>query len=115
MSNHNFQVLGFEAEITVVIPNDAEAFLPIVIKNGNLYNPENGFKPIDPKPKQKSLTANQQERAMSIINDAANGGSLRVLQLPLQNNLLSLLHRYSPRHRKQPLKISSLRVLPSCQ
>lgn len=71
MSNHNFQVLGFEAEITVVIPNDAEAFLPIVIKNGNLYNPENGFKPIDPKPKQKSLTANQQERAMSIINDAA--------------------------------------------
>lgn len=44
MSNHNFQVLGFEAEITVVIPNDAEAFLPIVIKNGNLYNPENGFK-----------------------------------------------------------------------
>lgn len=71
MSNHNFQVLGFEAEITVVIPNDAEAFLPIVIKNGNLYNPENGFKPIDPKPKQKSLTQDQQDRAMAIINDAA--------------------------------------------
>ena len=71
MNNHNFQVLGFEAEITVVIPNDAETFLPIVIKNGNLYNPENGFKPIDPKPKQKSLTQDQQDRAMTIINDAA--------------------------------------------
>lgn len=71
MSNHNFQVLGFEAEITVVIPNDAVEYLPIVIKNGNLYNPENGFKPIDPKPKQKSLTQDQQDRAMAIINDAA--------------------------------------------
>lgn len=59
MSNHNFQVLGFEAEITVVIPNDAEAFLPIVIKNGNLYNPENGFK-WSPKNKawQRQLTPN---------------------------------------------------------
>lgn len=71
MSNHNLQVLGFEADITVVIPNDSEAFLPIVIKNGSLYNPENGFKPIDPKPKQKSLTTDQQKRAMAIINDAA--------------------------------------------
>lgn len=71
MSNHNFQVLGFEADITVVIPNDAEAFLPIVIKNGNLYNPENGFKPIDPKPKMKSLTNDQRERALAIINEAA--------------------------------------------
>lgn len=71
MSNHNFQVLGFDAELTVVIPNDAEAFLPIVIKNGNLYNPENGFKPIDAKPKQKSLTNDQRERALDIINEAA--------------------------------------------
>ena len=71
MSNHNFQVLGFETDITVVIPNDAETFLPIVIKNGNLYNPENGFKPIDPKPKQKSLTQDQRDRAMAIINEAA--------------------------------------------
>lgn len=71
MSNHNFQVLGFDAELTVVIPNDAEAFLPIVIKNGNLYNPEKGFKPIDPKPKQKSLTNDQRERALAIINEAA--------------------------------------------
>lgn len=71
MSNHNFQVLGFDAELTVVIPNDAEAFLPIVIKNGNLYNPEKGFKPIDPKPKMKSLTNDQRERALAIINEAA--------------------------------------------
>ena len=71
MSNHNFQVLGFETDITVVIPNDAEAFRPIVIKNGNLYNPENGFKPIAPKPKQKSLTQDQRDRAMAIINEAA--------------------------------------------
>lgn len=73
MSNHDFyfQVLGFDAELTVVIPNDAEAFLPIVIKNGNRYNPENGFKPIDPKPKQKSLSSNQIERSLAIINEAA--------------------------------------------
>lgn len=73
MSNHDFyfQVLGFDAELTVVIPNDAEAFLPIVIKNGNRYNPENGFKPIDPKPKQKSLSHNQIERSLAIINEAA--------------------------------------------
>lgn len=73
MSNHNFyfQVLGYDAELTVVIPNDAEAFLPIVIKNGNRYNPENGFKPIDPKPKMKSLTNDQRERALAIINEAA--------------------------------------------
>lgn len=70
MSNRNFQVLGFDTDITVVIPNDAEAFQPIVIKNGNLYNPHSG-KPIDPKPKQKSLTQDQRDRAMVIVNEAA--------------------------------------------
>lgn len=70
MNNRNFQVLGFDTDITVVIPNDAEAFQPIVIKNGNLYNPHSG-KPIDPKPKQKSLTQDQRDRAMVIVNEAA--------------------------------------------
>ena len=71
MSNHNFQVLGFDTDITVVIPNDAEEFLPIVLKGGSLYDPDNGYKPINPKPKQKSLSQEQRERAEVIIEGAA--------------------------------------------
>lgn len=70
MNNFNFQILGFDSELTVVIPNDAEAFLPVVLKSGNLYDPENGFKPIDPKPKMKSLTSDQRERAIVMIESA---------------------------------------------
>ena len=70
MNTTNFNILGFDADLTVVIDRDAKEFLPIIIKSGNLYDPQNDFKPINPKPKQKSLTNDQRKRARQLMNEA---------------------------------------------
>lgn len=70
METNNFSILGFDAELTVVIDHYATEFMPVVMKGGNLYDPQNGFKPINPKPKQKSLTDDQRNRAQQIMDDA---------------------------------------------
>lgn len=72
MNTNNFNILGFDTELTVVIDRDAQEFLPLVMKYGNLYDPQNGFKPINPKPKQKSLTDDQRKRAQQIMDEAQN-------------------------------------------
>ena len=70
MNTNNFNILGFDTELTVVIDRDAKEFLPVIIKSGNLYDPQNSFKPINPKPKQKSLTDDQRNRAQQIMDEA---------------------------------------------
>lgn len=67
---NQFQLLGLDDIVTVVIANDATEYKPLVIKNGNLYDPENDYKPLDKKPKMKSLTADQRARALAIIKKA---------------------------------------------
>lgn len=70
MKANQFQILGFNEFLTVVIPNGATEFKPLVLKGGNLYDPENGYKPMDKKPKMKSLTADQRKCALEIIESA---------------------------------------------
>lgn len=70
MNTNNFNILGFDTDLTVVIDRDAKEFLPVIIKSGNLYDPQNSFKPINPKPKQKSLTDDQRKRAQLIMDGA---------------------------------------------
>lgn len=70
MNTTNFNILGFDTDLTVVIDRDAKEFLPVIIKSGNLYDPQNSFKPINPKPKQKSLTDDQRKRAQQIMDEA---------------------------------------------
>lgn len=67
MKANQFQILGFDDVLTVVIPNTAKSYKPLVLKGGNLYDPENGYKPLDKKPKMKSLTLDQRKRAAAII------------------------------------------------
>lgn len=67
MKANQFQVLGFDDVLTVVIPNTAKEYKPLVLKGGNLYDPENDYKPLDKKPKMKSLTIDQRGRALTII------------------------------------------------
>lgn len=67
MKANQFQILGFDDVLTVVIPNTAKEYKPLVLKGGNLYDPENDYKPLDKKPKMKSLTIDQRGRALTII------------------------------------------------
>lgn len=67
MKANQFQILGFDDVLTVVIPNKAKSYKPLVLKGGNLYDPENDYKPLDKKPKMKSLTLDQRKRALAII------------------------------------------------
>lgn len=70
MNTQNLSILGYDAELTLVIEQGATEFSPIVMKNGNLYDPKCDFRPINPKPKQKSLTPDQQSRAIGLMQIA---------------------------------------------
>ncbi|MCQ2299709.1 MAG: AAA family ATPase [Bacteroidales bacterium] len=53
----SYSLLAFNETLSLVIADNAKSFLPIVMKDGMLYDPQNSYKPIDAKPKQKVLSA----------------------------------------------------------
>lgn len=67
MKANQFQILGFDDVLTVIIQNNATEYKPLVLKGGNLYDPEKDYKPLHKKPKMKSLTTDLRARALTII------------------------------------------------
>lgn len=67
---HNFSILAMSEFLYVVAYNDDTTFNPLVLKNSSLYDPKNNFKPIDPKPNQKSLTDAHREIVKGLMPEA---------------------------------------------
>lgn len=72
MSN-DFRLLSYTEKFCIVIDKDAKEYRPYVLKDGNLYDPEFGLRPLNPKKKQKRLAEDIRISAYKIIDDLKDG------------------------------------------
>lgn len=69
MKLSNIQILAFNETLSIVVDNTEAEYKPFVMKNGQLYDTI-VFRPVDAKPKQKSLTLYHQTMAKQLLIDA---------------------------------------------
>ena len=63
----DLKILQYDSDFCIVIPQQETEFKPMVLKGDSLFDPNNKFRPLNPKKKQKSLNSSLQERALDII------------------------------------------------
>lgn len=66
----NYVILAAGQEVCVVVEQDCPTFRPLIFKSGDVYDPENGFRPVKPRYKQKCLGTTQQREAEALITVA---------------------------------------------
>lgn len=66
----NYVILAAGQEVCVVVEQDCTTFRPLIFKSGDLYDPENGFRPVKPRYKQKCLGTSHQREAEVLITVA---------------------------------------------
>lgn len=82
MAQFNYQILTADEQLCVVVENGATEYRPYIFKNGNIYDPENEFRPVGAKPKTKSLPQDQRDRAAVLLADAKNYWTAPVVATP---------------------------------
>lgn len=66
----NYRILEIGKDLSIVELEGSTSFIPYVLKGTELYNPANGFRPVNPKPKQKYLSEVFQVEANILIDNA---------------------------------------------
>lgn len=67
-----YVILGTSKEISVVVELNNPDFYPLILKSGDVFDPANDFRPINPRFKQKSLSVPLQKEAAELINSVAD-------------------------------------------
>lgn len=67
----NYQILAMDETLCVVVESGAAMYDPYILKGGQLYD-SCTFRPINPKPKQKMLTPDQQAAAKTLLSSAVD-------------------------------------------
>ena len=65
----NLKILAYTEKFCVVIEKEASTYRPYVLKDGCLYDPENGLRPINAKKKQKRLSDDFRASAYTMIDE----------------------------------------------
>lgn len=65
----NYTILAMNGPV-IICNGSTTSFDPIVLKDGVYYDPKDNFRPIDPKPKQKTLSPGFVEMALPLIEEA---------------------------------------------
>lgn len=66
----DYQLLDFNESMNVVISNNATEYKPIVIRYGIMYDPADGFRPINAPAKTKKLSDTVAAEAQTMIDNA---------------------------------------------
>lgn len=66
----DYQLLDFDESMNVVISNNATEYKPIVIRYGIMYDPADGFRPINAPAKTKKLSNSVAAEAQTMIDNA---------------------------------------------
>lgn len=66
----DYQLLDFNESMNVVISNNATEYKPIVIRYGIMYDPADGFRPINAPAKTKKLSDSVAAEAQTMIDNA---------------------------------------------
>lgn len=66
--NSNFRILSYTGKFCIVIKNDAKEYRPYVLKDGNLYDPDFGLRPLNPKKRMKRLSDELRADAYKLID-----------------------------------------------
>lgn len=75
-------ILGVGEEINVVVEMNHPTFRPLILKSGELYDPANDFRPLNPRFRQKSLSVPLQQKAVELIASAAEKWVAPVTEAP---------------------------------
>lgn len=66
----DYQLLDFNESMNIVISNNATEYKPIVIRYGIMYDPADGFRPINAPAKTKKLSDTVAAEAQTMIDNA---------------------------------------------
>ena len=78
----NIQIFAYNELLSIVADSKETSFKPFVMKGGLLYDTAL-FRPIDGKPKQKSLTEDQQKQAKALLVEARKAWDEMVAAQPV--------------------------------
>lgn len=67
----DFQILGYNASFAVVIDKNAQEYAPMILRNGIIYDPQRGFRPVGAPPRTKWLSAELQNSANAMMETIA--------------------------------------------
>ena len=81
MTLTNIQIFAFNEILSIVASATETEFKPFILKNGQYYDTVL-FRPLDPKPKQKSLAPDHQKQAKALLAEARKAWDNMVASKP---------------------------------
>lgn len=76
-------ILGTNNGISILVDSESQIFRPLIMRQGEIYDPARNYKPLNPKFRQKSLSPVIQAEAADLINALANRWSAPVVSAPV--------------------------------